>query len=79
MTVIGAYEAKTHFGQLLERVRQGERFSVTKNGEEVAMLVPGDRTAAARRERAAQALRSGRPLLGANWEQLRQWRDQGRR
>jgi prevent-host-death family protein len=78
-TAIGAYEAKTHFGQLLERVREGEQFSITKNGEEVARLVPSDQMAAARRERAAQVLRSSRPRLGANWEEVRQWRDEGRR
>ena len=37
---IGACEAKTHLPKLLERVRQGERFTITKHGLPVAELRP---------------------------------------
>ena len=40
MSQIGAYEAKTHLPQLLERVQKGERFVITKHGRPVAELVP---------------------------------------
>lgn len=40
MTEVGAYEAKTRLAELLERVRQGERFVITKHGRPVAELVP---------------------------------------
>ena len=40
MNEIGAYEAKTHLSELLERVRRGERFTITKHGAPVAELVP---------------------------------------
>lgn len=40
MSQIGAYEAKTHLPQLLERVQKGERFVITKHGKPVAELVP---------------------------------------
>lgn len=40
MTEIGAYEAKTHLPQLLERVQRGERFVITKHGRPVAELAP---------------------------------------
>ena len=39
---IGAYEAKTHFSQLLERVEKGERITITKHGKPVAVLAPAD-------------------------------------
>jgi len=39
---IGAYEAKTHFPQLLERVEKGERITITRHGKPVALLVPAD-------------------------------------
>ena len=39
---IGAYEAKTHFSQLLDRVENGERITITKHGRPVAMLVPAE-------------------------------------
>jgi prevent-host-death family protein len=37
---IGAYEAKTHFSELLERVEKGEEVTITKHGTPVARLVP---------------------------------------
>jgi len=40
MTEVGAYEAKTHLADLLERVQRGERFVITKHGRPVAELVP---------------------------------------
>src|SRR4051794_37870339 len=39
-TSVGAYEAKTHLPQLLERVSKGERITITKHGVPVAVLVP---------------------------------------
>jgi len=41
-TSIGAYEAKTHLAQLLDRVVDGERFVITRHGKSVALLVPLD-------------------------------------
>lgn len=40
MTTIGAYHAKSHLPQLLERVSRGERILITRNGKPAAMLVP---------------------------------------
>ena len=40
MSEIGAYEAKTHLPQLLERVQKGERFMITRHGRPVAKLAP---------------------------------------
>jgi prevent-host-death family protein len=40
MPELGAYEAKTHLPQLLERVQKGERFIITKHGRPVAELRP---------------------------------------
>ena len=40
MENIGSFEAKTHLPQLLERVAQGEEFTITKHGKPVAKLVP---------------------------------------
>jgi prevent-host-death family protein len=40
MIAIGVYEAKTQLPKLLERVRHGERFLITKHGRPVAELVP---------------------------------------
>jgi prevent-host-death family protein len=77
---IGAYEAKTHFSALLDRVERGERISITRHGRVVAVLAspPGapDRTAD---EAVAEikTLRAGR-LLG-NDLTVRDLIDAGRR
>jgi prevent-host-death family protein len=42
MEMIGAYEAKTHLPQLLERVSRGDRITITKHGVPVAVLQPYD-------------------------------------
>ena len=39
-STIGAYEAKTHFSSLLEKVAAGEEITITKHGNPVAKLVP---------------------------------------
>ena len=40
MPQVGAYEAKTHFSQLLDRVAKGEEITITKHGVPVAVLAP---------------------------------------
>ena len=40
MEMIGAYEAKTHLAQLLERVSRGEHLTITRHGKPVAQLIP---------------------------------------
>lgn len=42
MSEVGAYEAKTHLSQLLERVEAGERITLTRHGKQVAILIPSD-------------------------------------
>lgn len=37
---VGAYEAKTHLAELLDRVERGERVTITRHGRPVAVLVP---------------------------------------
>ena len=37
---VGAYEAKTHLSELLEKVAAGEEITITKHGAPVAKLVP---------------------------------------
>ena len=40
MATIGAFEAKTHFSQLLSRAANGETIIITKNGKSIAKLAP---------------------------------------
>jgi len=36
----GAFEAKTHFSNLLDRVEKGDHIIITRHGREVAVLSP---------------------------------------
>jgi prevent-host-death family protein len=40
MQTVGAYEAKTHLPELLNRVAKGETITITKHGKPVAQLIP---------------------------------------
>ena len=42
MDTVGAFEAKTHLSELLDRVERGERFTITRHGKPVAKLSPAD-------------------------------------
>jgi prevent-host-death family protein len=42
MKTVGAFEAKTHLNQLLQRVSKGETIRITLRGVPVAKLVPSD-------------------------------------
>jgi len=37
---IGAFEAKTHFSQIIEKVEHGGDFIITKRGKPVAKIIP---------------------------------------
>ena len=80
MAEVGAYEAKTHLPRLLERVRKGERITITKHGTPIAMLVPVEQT---KRQRTVaetieeiRRFRRGRRLDGLT---IRELIDKGRR
>ncbi len=40
MKHFGAFEAKTHFSEILGEVINGEKFIITKHGVKVAMIIP---------------------------------------
>lgn len=40
MASIGAFEAKTHLSELLDRVARGEKITITRHGVPAALLVP---------------------------------------
>ena len=40
MVTIGAFEAKTHFSEIIQRVKNGEEYLVTKNGKPMVKILP---------------------------------------
>ncbi|WP_337173550.1 type II toxin-antitoxin system prevent-host-death family antitoxin [Paludisphaera sp.] len=80
MESVGAYEAKTHLPQLLDRVARGEEIQITRNGRPVARLVPepGEEAADVRSVIAEiREFRKGRKL--GDGVTLRDLIDEGRR
>ena len=61
MKEIGAFEAKTKLGQLLDWVEAGEEVVITRRGKIVARLVPPD-TPGIDRKRARNAARGLRAM-----------------
>lgn len=51
MDSVGAFDAKTHLSELLERVARGEEITITRRGRPIARLVPV----------APQGMRAGTP------------------
>ncbi len=62
--LVGAYDAKTHFSELLDRVVAGEQITITRHGAPVARLVPVDPVVSEEERRAAVA--AMRQLAGRN-------------
>jgi prevent-host-death family protein len=82
MTVIGVRDAKTQLPKLLERVRRGERFVITKHGRPVAQLVPAAAEAAPGVKEIIQQMQQWQeregPTLGPGLT-IRELREEGRR
>lgn len=67
MTTIGAYEAKTHFAELLRKVEGGETVTVTRHGVPIVRMIPVGKTsddAKAAIEALHRFRREHRPTLG---------------
>jgi prevent-host-death family protein len=77
MQRIGAFEAKTHFSSLLERVQGGEQIIITIHGRSVAQLLPMDVDKTSSHE-AILAIKEfqSKHTLGLDWKMLR---DEGRK
>lgn len=79
MQTVGAFEAKTHFSALLEKVENGEHIIITKHGHPVAKLVPtggSDRELSKQTIARIKSFREKHTLGKVNWKTLR---DEGRR
>ena len=59
---VGAYLAKTHLAELLEKVEGGEEITITRHGKPVAKLVPVNSTTAGERMAAIRRIQN----LGEN-------------
>jgi prevent-host-death family protein len=71
---MGAYEAKAHFSELLERVESGEEVTITRHGHPVAKFVPVRKSSTLKeRQEAVEAMleaSKGRSLRGLKIKDL---------
>ncbi|MDR1188257.1 MAG: type II toxin-antitoxin system prevent-host-death family antitoxin [Bifidobacteriaceae bacterium] len=74
---VGAYEAKTHFAQLLDEVETGQAITITRHGAAVAQLVPATRPPGQPAEIVEQ-FRQARRGLRLNGVSIRELIDEGR-
>jgi prevent-host-death family protein len=79
---VGAFEAKTHFSELLERAEQGEEITITRRGKPVARIVPAEQkidTAAV--QKVLDRIRKRAKKTGIkrfDWKEWKQYVNEGR-
>ena len=59
---IGAFEAKTHFSQIIEKAEHGEDFIITRRGKPVAKIIPFEKKQEMTRQEALDSFRELRKL-----------------
>ncbi len=79
---VGAFEAKTHFSQLLERAESGEEILITRRGKTVAKLGPAPSEPNVEAARAALARIRGRAkktgIKRFDWKEWKKYVNEGR-
>lgn len=65
MSTITAFDAKTRFGELLERVARGEEIVITRHDKPVARIVPEGQQSLAQVQFAVAGLRTLRTKIQA--------------
>lgn len=79
MKKIGAFEAKTHLSSLLDRVSKGESFTLTRRGEDIAILSPAREVDQGSIDRAIERIRSLSKKAKLGRVSLRSLIEEGRR
>lgn len=72
-TSIGAFEAKTHFSSLLERVSHGEEILITRRGIAIAKLLPIEKKIEDKGLTAKEMLQNLHKSLKKNPGTLKEW------
>ena len=78
-TEIGAFEAKTKLSEILRKVEQGERFTITVRGRAVADVVPTQARSKSAREEAIERLLNFPRIKGVDGDTVLEWIREGRK
>jgi prevent-host-death family protein len=84
MREVQASEAKAHLPRLLDEVERGETIVITRHGRAIARIVPEVVRRRAEIAQAVEGLRVLRTSIAArgeafSWDELKAYRDEGRR
>jgi prevent-host-death family protein len=80
MALVGAFAAKTHLANLLDRVSRGEKITITRHGVPAAMLVPVEETRARMTHKEiVEGMRQLRKRIKPGKMSVRQMVEEGRR
>ncbi len=84
MREVQASEAKTHLPRLLDEVERGETIVITRHGRPIARIVPEVSRRQAEIAKAVEELRALRRSIAdrgesLSWDELKAFRDEGRR
>lgn len=79
MKTVGAFDAKTHLNELLQRASKGETIQITRRGVPVARLVPPDFGEKEDARGLADAIRRLRKGTALGKMTIRELIDEGRR
>jgi prevent-host-death family protein len=77
-TEIGAFDAKTKLSEILRKVDQGERFTITVRGRAVADVVPSQPKDRRRAAEAVRRLLAMPKIEGISPEAVKGWIEEGR-
>ena len=77
-TEIGAFDAKTRLSEILRKVDQGERFTITVRGRPVADVVPSQLKGRLRAAEAVRRLLAMPKIMGISPETVKEWVEEGR-
>jgi prevent-host-death family protein len=76
--LIGAFEAKTHFAELVREVRQGRTFTVTLHGKAAAKIEPVAEHQMTRKEAIENIKEHRKWMKPVSLQEILEWRDEGR-
>ena len=77
-TEIGAFDAKTKLSEILRKVDQGERFTITVRGRAVADVVPTQARNPRAIDEAVEQLLAMPKISGVSAETIKAWIEEGR-
>ena len=80
METVGAFEAKTHLSDLLDRVSKGETITITRHGVPAALLVPvGETAKKLTHQEIVEGMRALRKRIKPDRMSVREMVEEGRR